>query len=68
MRKRRLKTLQDLRRWLADVGNRLENGKIEAAHARTVAYVVSVMAGIIKDGDLESRLEAIEKQMMEGGK
>jgi len=63
MKKRRLKSLEDLRRWLADAGNRLESGNIDVTHARTVAYLCSVMSGIIKDSDLEARLEALEKSM-----
>ncbi|MBA2883161.1 muramidase (phage lysozyme) [Desulfosalsimonas propionicica] len=63
MKKRRLKSLDDLRRWLADIGNRLETGDVDAAHARCVTYIASVMSGIIKDSDLEKRIEALETQM-----
>lgn len=63
MRKRRLKTLQDLRRWLADAANRLERGEIEAAHARCITYMASVMSGIISSGDIEARLEKLEQEI-----
>jgi len=66
-RKRRLKTLDDLRRWMADVGNKLESGEIDVIHARCFAYLASVMAGIIKGGDLEVRLEALERTIKQQG-
>ncbi len=66
-KKRRLKSLDDLRRWMADVGNKLENDEIDVVHARCFAYLASVMAGIIKGGDLEARLEALERSIKKQG-
>ncbi len=63
MHKRRLKTLGDIRRWVADVANRMERGEVETGYARCAAYMASVMAGIVKDGELEQRVAELEKQM-----
>lgn len=62
MHKRRLKTLSDLRRWMADAGNRLERGEIDTNQARCISYMCSVMSGIIQTGDLEQRVEALEQK------
>lgn len=62
MHKRRLKTLADLRRYLANALNKFENGEIVESHLKAVAYVSNVMAGIIKDSDLEARVAALEAQ------
>ncbi|MBU0992253.1 MAG: hypothetical protein KJ737_07135 [Proteobacteria bacterium] len=59
----RLKTLADLRRFLARVVNQLHGGQIEEGTARTFAYILSIMKEIIKDSDLEQRLEAVERAL-----
>jgi hypothetical protein len=59
-RKRRLKSLDDLRRFLADVLNRLEAGKLDDAAAKTRAYVVNILSAVVKDSDIEARLAALE--------
>lgn len=61
-RKRRLKSLDDLRRFLADVLNRLEAGKLDDAAAKTRAYVVNILSAVVKDSDIEARLAALEAQ------
>lgn len=66
MRKRRLKTLTDLRRYLGHVLNQFEQGEIDSHHVRTVAYSVNILSNIIDNGDLEARIEALEEQ--QGGK
>ena len=67
MKKRRLKTLTDLRRYLADCVTRFERGEICESHLKAAAYCTNILSGIVKDGDLETRLEALEKAMG-GGK
>ncbi|MDY0307566.1 MAG: hypothetical protein RBR18_14110 [Desulfovibrionaceae bacterium] len=59
-RKRRLKSLDDLRRFLADVLNRLEAGELDDAAAKTRAYVVNILSAVVKDSDIEARLAALE--------
>lgn len=65
MAARRLKTLDDLRRYLAAVVNRLDSGELSDAEAKSRAYVVNILASLVKDGDLELRLEALEKKAEE---
>ena len=59
-KKRRLKTLEDLRRYLADAIHRLEAGEIDDPAATTRAYLVNILAGVVKDSDIEARLVALE--------
>ncbi|WP_415519297.1 MAG: hypothetical protein ACEB74_01980 [Desulfovibrio aminophilus] len=63
--KRRLKTAQDLRVFLADVTNRANRGELDPGLARCLGYLGQVLAGIISTSDLEKRLEALEAQAKE---
>jgi hypothetical protein len=63
VKNRRLNTLQDLRRLLAEVINQCRRGEITESRARVIAYLASVLSSVIKDGDLETRVEALEKLM-----
>ena len=58
--KRRLKTLDDLRRFLADAINRFEDGSITDSHLRVITYAISNLQTICKDADFERRLAALE--------
>jgi hypothetical protein len=66
MGKRRLKSLQDVRRYLADVINRVEDGRLDPNLAGRVGYLVNVLRAVIEKSDLETRVAALEKQT--GGK
>ncbi len=66
MRKRRLTSLNDLRKYLAYTANQLEAGTISTDHARCVGYLCNIMSGIIQNSDLEQRIQALEQQV--GGK
>lgn len=65
MKKRRLKTLGDVRRYLADALNRFEREEIDESRVKTIAYAVNVLAGIVKDADLEQRVTEIESRLNE---
>ena len=65
MHKFKLKNLADVRRFLARAANRLDAGEITEAHARTQAYICSVLKSIIEISDLEQRLEALERKISE---
>lgn len=58
---KRLKTMQDLRRYLASQINQLDQNAIDENRLRCVAYALATLASIIRDGDLEARLTALEK-------
>lgn len=64
-RKRRLKTMGNLRLWLADIGNRTEQGEIDLKLARTLAYIAQVLRSVIEASDLEKRVAELERLMME---
>jgi hypothetical protein len=62
---KRLKTLSDLRRFLAAQIASLDRGEIDENRVRCIAYALNTLAAIIRDSDLESRLEALENQAAE---
>ncbi|OPY84689.1 MAG: hypothetical protein A4E71_02554 [Smithella sp. PtaU1.Bin162] len=68
MGQRRLNTIQDLRRYLANLINRTENGQIDAALARSLTYMTSILMRAIEGGDLEKRIEELENKMLKGEK
>ena len=57
----RFKSLLDIRRYLARTLNNLEVDTIAEGKARVIGYLCSVMRDIIKDSDLEIRVEKLEK-------
>ncbi len=59
--RKRLKTLLDVRRFLADVANQLNQDEIPESKARGLAYICSILQAVIKDADIEKRLEVLEK-------
>jgi hypothetical protein len=62
MPERRLKTIQDLRRYLANLINRTEAGKIDAGLSKTLTYMVSILMRAIEGGDLEERITQLERR------
>ena len=58
----RLKTLSDVRRYLARLVNQTRAGEVEAALASKLGYLLNILAGCIKDTDLETRLQALEER------
>jgi len=62
---KRLKTLHDIRRFLAAQINMLDQGNIDENRLRCISYALSILAGIIRDSDLETRVEALEKLQAE---
>jgi len=66
MPERRLKTLDDLRRYMAGLVTRTEAGAVEATKAGRLAYMISIMSKIIEGADLEKRLDVLERKYREG--
>lgn len=62
---RRLQTTQDLRRYLANLINRTEAGKIDANLARGLTYMVSILMRAIEGSDIEKRIGELEKLIKE---
>ncbi len=63
MTDRRLNTIQDLRRYLANLINRTEAGKIEPDLAKGLTYMASILMRAIEGGEVERRIDEIEKKM-----
>jgi hypothetical protein len=64
MAKRRLKTIDDVRRYLADLIHRLDDGaELDAQLAGRLGYLSNILLGAIKDGDLEKRIAALEERV-----
>ena len=61
--RRRLKTLEDVRRYLAGLINRAENNQVEPNLAGRLGYLAINLAKIIEGSTLERRIEALEKEM-----
>ena len=57
----RVKSLLDIRRFMARTLNDLDTDKITESKARTLGYLCSVMRDVIKDSDLESRIIKLEQ-------
>ena len=64
---KRLNKISDLRRFMAAQINALDSGLIDENRLRCLAYAVNILAGIIRDSDLEQRVEKLEA-MQENGK
>jgi hypothetical protein len=57
----RLKTLDDVRRYLANLINRVERGEVDPAISGRLGYLCNILSGAIKDGDLERRIAELEE-------
>ncbi len=60
----RLKSLLDIRRFMARTLNDLDANEISESKARTLGYLCAVLRDIIKDSNLESRILKLEKEML----
>jgi len=50
-----------VRRYLADVINRLEAGTLDPALAGRVGYLCNILRAVIERGDLENRIANLER-------
>lgn len=64
-RKYRLKTLDDLRRYLARLINETENGQIDPAISGRLGYLCNILKSVISEAELESRVAELERVMKE---
>jgi len=60
---KRLQNAQDLRRYLANLINRTESGEVEVNLGKSLAYMSSILLRIIEGGDLEGRVEQLERKL-----
>lgn len=57
---RRFKTLEDTRKALAAFLRAIEAGTLDKDKGRVLIYGCNTMAALIRDSDIEARLEALE--------
>lgn len=60
---KRLQNAQDLRRYLANLINRVESGEVEVNLGKSLAYMSSILLRIIEGSDLEGRVEQLERKL-----
>jgi len=59
----RMKSLTDVRRFMARVINDLDDSRIIESKARTLGYLCSVLRDIIRYSDLEERILKLEREV-----
>lgn len=64
MTKRRLKTIEDVRRYLAYLINRTENKELEPALSGRLAYISNILLRAVEGSDLEKRVESLETKLL----
>lgn len=62
---RRFNNIQDLRRYLASLINRLDKGTIDQTTASKLAYICSILHRVLLDSDLEARIAALESKIQD---
>ena len=65
--KRRLSSLSDARRFLADIVNQLNRDEIPADKASKLGYLIQILSRIIEGDDLEKRVIALETALKDQG-
>ncbi len=63
IRRRKLKTLADLSRFMSSLINDTRCGDVDPALASKLAYMTNILKSIISEADIETRLAALEKEM-----
>jgi hypothetical protein len=58
----RLQSLADVRRFTAKTINQVYKNQITIEQGRCLGYLLSILASVIRDSDLEQRIEKLEKQ------
>ena len=61
--RKRLKSIEDVRRYIAGLINRAEAGQVEPGLAGKLGYLSSILVRILESTDLERRIEALEAKM-----
>ena len=61
--RRRFKQIGDVRRYLASLLNRVESQELDPQVASKCAYIGNILAGLIRDSELESRIAKLEQEI-----
>jgi len=62
-RRRRLRTLADLSRFMGSLINDCRCGDIEPALAARLGYLINIQKSILSEGELEARIQALETEL-----
>ncbi|NCC05280.1 MAG: hypothetical protein EOM37_14890 [Proteobacteria bacterium] len=65
LRRRRLKSAQDCRRFLADLVHRLDADQVDGMKASKLGYLVNILLSAVRTDELENRLAALEAAVQE---
>ena len=60
---RRLQTMKDVRRYIANLINRIESDEIDTQKAHKIGYLINILSKAIEGSEFESRLEELEKHV-----
>ena len=63
MAKKRLKSLEDVRRYLANLINEARAGNVEITLASRLGYLLNILKSTIADSDLEDRVKRLEEEV-----
>jgi len=63
IRRRRLRTLADLSRFMGSLINDCRCGDIEPALAARLGYLINIQKSILSEGELEARIQALETEL-----
>ncbi len=62
---KRFKTMDDVRRYLGKLINRVEAGEVDASLAGKIGYLTSIILKAIEHCDLEARVKKLEEAAKE---
>ena len=65
--KKRLKSLSDVRVYLAALINETRMGKVEPGLAGKLGFLLNVLRAVISDSDLEARILKLEEEVKKNG-
>ena len=57
---KRLKSMSDLRRYLANLINETRSGMVDPSLAGRLGFLLNILKSVISDGDLEDRVKKLE--------
>jgi len=63
----RIEKTSDVVRLLAETINQVRDGRVDCRVASVVGYLANTMLRALEQGDMEERIEAIEKAVLEKG-
>lgn len=64
-RRARLRTLDDLKRYTANLIHETREGKVEPGLSSKIGYLIGLLTGLIRDSDVEARVAEIERTLKE---